>query len=138
MTVINMQTIRYINLLDKEANVKTTKCFVFNDTIFFAVPGAQVSRAIGPDANNIRKIQDKLGKRVKIIREASRMEDTGRFLQDVVSPIRFKSVEVNGKGIVVTAGNYQNKASLIGRNKRRLEELQKIGKDIFGMEIKVI
>ena len=35
MAIINMQTMRYINLLDKASNVKTRKCFVYNNTIYF-------------------------------------------------------------------------------------------------------
>ena len=58
MTVINMQTMRYLNLLDKESRVRTTTCFVYNNTIIFAVPPYLVSRAIGPNALNTKKLQN--------------------------------------------------------------------------------
>ena len=67
MSIINMQTIRYINLLDRASNVKTSKCYTYNNAIIFAVPKNLVSKAIGPDASNVRLIQEKLGKRVRII-----------------------------------------------------------------------
>lgn len=132
-----MQTMRYINLLDRASRVKTTKCFVYNNTIIFAVPRSMISRAIGPDASNIRLIQTQLGKRVRIISEASNPEEALRFVQDVVAPIRFKSLEVKDGSFILNAGS-QSKAALIGRNKRRLDELNQIMKDNFGMELKIV
>jgi transcription antitermination factor NusA-like protein len=138
MATINMQKMRYINLLDKAAKVKTTKCFIYNNTIYFAVPSPLISKAIGPSALNVKKIQDKLGKKVRIIKEARDLTEASTFLQEVVSPVKFKSLEIKDNCITITAGNQQNKASLIGRNKRRLEELRTVTQDIFNLELKVI
>lgn len=138
MAIINMQTMRYINLLDRASKVKTSKCFVYNNAIVFAVPREKISKAIGPNANNIKYLQEQLGKRVKIIRQAEGISEAERFIQDLVSPVKFKSIEIGSGNIVITSGNNQNKASLIGRNKRRLEELQKIVKDSFGIDVRII
>lgn len=138
MATINMQTMRYINLLDKASRVKTTKCFTYNNTIFFAVPKNMLSKAIGPSASNVKKIQDNLGKKVKIISEANGKEDIERFIKDIVSPVQFKSLEIKDDTITITSGNNQSKASLIGRNKRRYEELKNVVEDIFNMGLKVI
>ena len=137
MSVIDMQIIRYINLLDRVARVKTRKCFVYNNTIIFAVPGDLVSRAIGPAAANIRYIQEQLGKKVRIVEEPVGLESAPGFVGDVVSPIKFKSLELKNGIFVLTAGS-NSKAALIGRNKRRLEELQQIVKDNFGIELKIV
>ncbi len=138
MATIDMQTIRYINLLDRVSKVRTSKCFVYNNAIIFAVPKSLISMAIGPNAVNIRALQEKLGKRIRIIGEAEGPEDMIRFVDDVVSPIRFKSLELTPEGVVITSGNTQVKASLLGRNKRRLEELSQIVKDTFGFELRVV
>lgn len=138
MGVIDMTAMRYINLLDKIARVKTRKCFVHNNIIFFAVNRDAVSRAIGPAAVNIRRIQEKIGKKVKIIKEDEGVEDLRRFVDDVVSPVRPKSVEVKEGFVMIAAGNNQNKASLIGRNKRRFLELKKIIQDTYRLDLKII
>jgi len=138
MSVINMQAMRYINLLDKVSHVKTRKCFFHNNTVFFAVNGAFMSRAIGPAAENIKKIQDRIGKKVKIIKEAGGIDDAARFVEDVVSPVKFKSLEVKEGVVIITAGSNQNKASLIGRNKRRYDELKKILYDIYKLDLKIL
>jgi len=133
-----MTTMRYINLLDKVSRVKTSKCFVHNNMIFFAVGRNDVSRAIGPAAVNIKKIQEQLGKKAKIIRESEGVEDCKRFIEDVVSPVKLKSVDIKEGVVVITAGSNQNKASLIGRNKRRYLELKKVVQDTFRLDLKIV
>ena len=137
MSVIDMQTMRYINLLDRASQVKTRKCFVYNGTIIFAVPGNMVSQAIGPDAINIRRLQEKIGKRIRIVREAASPYDAERFVQDIVMPAKFKSIEIKENELIISAGSVQNKATLLGRNKKRFEELKTIVEDTFGLELKV-
>ena len=137
MSVIDMQTMRYINLLDRASQVKTRKCFVYNGTIIFAVPGNMVSQAIGPDAINIRRLQEKIGKRIRIVREAASSYDAERFVQDIVMPAKFKSIEIKENELIISAGSVQNKATLLGRNKKRFEELKTIVEDTFGLELKV-
>ena len=99
-----MQTMRYINLLDKTSKVRTRRCFIYNNIIFFAVPKILVSRAIGPNATNVKKIQENLGKRVKIIPEPKGIEDVDGFVNDLVAPNRFKSIELREGVFYLTAG----------------------------------
>ena len=132
-----MQMMRYINLFDRVSNVKTTKCFLYNNTIIFAVPKQILSRAIGPQASNIYRIQDQLGKRVKVVTESDDVSNSENFIKSIVSPVSFKSVEVIDGVIVLTAGS-QSKAALLGRNKRRYEELKKIVNDVYRLDLRII
>lgn len=127
---------RYINLLDRVTRVKTHTCFVYNNVIIFAVPSDLMSRAIGTNGKNVRIIQDTLGRRIKIIKEARGIEDIERFVRDVVEPIGFRSLELQGDEAVINAGS-QYKASLIGRNKARLMELSLIVQNIFGKQVRI-
>ena len=138
MSIINMQTMRYINLLDKASRVKTSKCFIYNNTIVFAVPSNLMSKAIGSNAENVRLIQNQLERRVRIIREPVGIGSINQFIQDIVAPVRFKSVEIKDKEAVLTAGNAQNKAALLGRNKKRYEELNEIIRGLFDLDLKII
>ncbi|MEK6889942.1 MAG: hypothetical protein AABW82_00235 [Nanoarchaeota archaeon] len=137
MATIDMQTMRYINLLDRTSGVKTTKCFVYNNSIIFAVPKALLARAIGQQAYNIRNIQEQIGKKIRVIEEANGVTDMKKFIEDVVAPISFKGVEVKDRTIILTAGS-QSKAALIGRNRRRLDELQQIVKDTYNLDLRIV
>ena len=137
MTIINMQTMRYINLFDRVTRIKTHNCFVYNNTIVFAVPSDLMSKAIGTSGKHVRVIQDTLQRKIKIIKEARGMEDIERFVRDIVEPIGLKSVEVQGDEAIVTAGS-QYKAALIGRNRARLDELALIVHNVFGKQIRIV
>jgi N utilization substance protein A len=138
MNTINMQTMRYLNLLDKIANVKTSICFEYNNHIIFAVQKNQIYKAVGPSARNIKMLQEKTGKKIKIIKKIEDNSEIKEFITDVVSPIKFKDLEINEKILTITAGSTQNKASLIGRNKRRLDELKKITQNILNLDLKIV
>jgi len=137
MATINLQTMRYINLLDKFSHVKTSKCFSYNNSIIFAVPKHLVSKAIGPSASNIRIIQESLGKRVRVIEEAEGVQNLEKFIKDVISPVSFKSLEIKDNSLIINAGS-QNKAALLGRNKRRFLELKEIVENTFNLDLKII
>jgi len=137
MATINMQIMRYINILDRASHVKTSNCFIYNNTIFFAVSKFMISKAIGPNASNIRKIEEQTGKKIRIIEEPQGIESAERFISDIVAPVKFKSIEIKDKCIIITAGS-SNKAALLGRNKRRFDELRQILIDNFGLDLKIV
>jgi len=96
-----------------------------------------MSQAIGHDAANIRFIQEQIGKRIRIIEEARGVEDSEKFIAAIVAPVTFKSLEIKEGMFILTAGS-QSKAALIGRNRRREDELRQISKDTFGLDLKIV
>jgi|TARA_Y100000310_G_scaffold255530_1_gene262997 NusA-like KH domain protein len=134
---ISMQDMRYLNLFGKITQISTRFCFFYNNSIIFCVPRSLISKAIGENARNIKKISEILGKRVKVIPTPNGIHDIKKFIENIVSPVTFKDLEVVENEIILTAGS-QSKAALIGRNKRRLFELQKILHDYFGKEFKIV
>lgn len=137
MAIITMQKMRYINSLNQVSRVRTSRCFVYNNIIFFAVHKDFVAKAIGSGAKNIKILQEIFGKRVRVIVEPSGKEDAEKFVQAIVEPVQFKSLEEKEESFVLSAGS-RNKAALIGRNKRRLQELNQIMIDNFGKGVRII
>ncbi len=131
---IDMQLMRYINLFARTTRVPTTKCFVYNNQIFFAVPRAKVSLAIGRDAVNVRKLVEILRRRIRVVAMPSVDDNEGikKFVVDVVSPIEFNGVEISNDGVVINAGR-QSKAALIGRGRQREKELTEVLRNFFGI-----
>jgi transcription antitermination factor NusA-like protein len=95
-----------------------------------------LSKAIGSGGKNVRKISEITKKRVKIIIGPRDIEDLQNFVSSVVAPVTFKEISVEGNEVNLNAGK-QSKAALIGRNRRRLIEMQKIVHDFFGKEFKI-
>lgn len=132
-----MQDMRYLNLFGKITKVNTRFCFKYNEAIIFCVPKKLVSKAIGERGKNVKKMYEILGRKIKIISSPQGIKDAKEFIEAIVSPVTFKNLEIENNEIILTAGS-QSKAALIGRNKRRLLEMQNIIKGFFGMEFRIV
>ncbi len=133
---INMQDMRYLNLFEKIMKIRTRFCFKYNETIVFCVPKHLVYKAVGPEARNIRRMSQILRKRIKVIAVPEGSKDVKVFVSAVVSPTKFKGIEIKDNEIIISGGS--NKAALIGRNKRRLAEMQEIVKNFFGKDFRIV
>lgn len=137
---IDMGIIRQLNLFEKITQVRTDSCFIFNNILFFVVPKNLVYKAIGEKGNNIKKLSEILGKRIKVINmpEQDNPQDVTQFVLNIINPIQPKRIEITEKEIIITAGNKINKANLMGRDKQKFNELGKIVKEWFGKELKIV
>jgi len=131
-SIIDMQLMRYINLFSKTTKVQTTKVFVYNNQIVFAVPKSKVFMAIGKGASNIKRMNDILRRKIKVVvmPDVDSNEGISKFVEEVVAPIEFNKIEVRENLIVITAGR-ESKAALIGRNRTREKELEDVLKNFF-------
>lgn len=132
-----MQDLRYLNLFGRTTKISTRHVIKYNDMIIFCVPKSLISKAIGDRGENLKKISGILGRRIKVIPIPSGIQHAKEFIKAIVNPVEFNDLEIKEDEIVLTAGS-RNKAALLGRNKRRLLEMQKIIKDFFGKEFRII
>jgi len=94
--------------------------------------------ALWRDASNLRRLSDILRKRVRIIPAPRGIEDAKGFIECIVRPVVFNSLEVTPNELIINAGSQQNKALLMGRNKKRLLEMQDIVRNYFSREFRII
>lgn len=127
---IDMQFMRYINLFGKISHVSTTNCFLYNNQIVFAVPKKDLAKAIGRGATNIKTMSETLRKKIKVIELPNSIEGLKKFVEDLVSPVEFNSLEFKD-GLVTLSADRQGKAMLIGRNRIRESELKEILEKVF-------
>lgn len=137
VNTIDMKDMRYLNLFERITRVQTKYCFDYNNTLVFAVPRNLISKAIGRDVSNLKKLSEILKKRIKVVAIPDGEKDIKRFIETIVSPVTFKELEVTENEIILNAGP-QSKAALIGRNKRRLLEMKGIVKDFFNKDFRII
>ncbi|HTZ42137.1 MAG TPA: hypothetical protein VMC07_02955 [Candidatus Omnitrophota bacterium] len=137
-STISMQDMRYLNLFERITHVNTRFCFIYNDTIYFCVPKHLVAKAIGEQGRNVKEMYGILRKKIKVIPFPQGIYHAKPFIEAIVYPITFRNVEEKGDEIVLTAGTTQSKAMLLGREKRRLAEMQGIIRNFFGKEFRII
>jgi len=135
---INSDDIRHLNLFNKITRVSTRFCLKYNGALIFCVPRRELSKAIGENGKNIYEMKKILGKKIRVIPQPRSIEDVRHFIENIVKPTTFKDLEINENEIIIEAGGMQNKAMLLGRNKQRLLDLQRIIRSFFGKELKII
>lgn len=128
-----MRSIRYSNLFFRITKIRSNHCFEYNNTIIFAVPRNLVMNAIGRDNINLEKLNRIIGKRIKIVAIPRGKEDIENFVSIITRPVKFKAIEIRGDEAIISA-NMQSKASLIGKNKTRLAEMENILEQYFGVK----
>jgi len=133
---IDMKLMRYINLFGKISRVSPKHCFEYNSVLIFVVPRFKVQQAIGSDSSNLRKMGEIIGKKIKVVALPRGLQDAESFISVIVAPAQIKNIEIEGNFLIVNSGS-QNKAMLIGRNKRRFDEMKKIVKEYFGKELRI-
>jgi len=132
---INMQDMRYLNLFESVTRVSTRFCFPHNESIVFCVPKQLISKAVGENGRNIRKMSELMGKRIRVIAAPRGIQDAEGFIRTLITPLTIKDFTITDHEIIIGGG--KNKAALIGRNKRRLLEMQKIVKDFFEKDFRI-
>ena len=137
VNIIDMEDIRHLNLFSKVTGINTRYCFNYNEAIFFCVPQRLISKAVGENEKNVKQISSIVKRKIKIIPNPTDISDAKKFISSIVSPVTFQNLEIKEDEIILTAGS-QSKAALIGRNKRRLLEMQKIVRNFFKKDFKII
>lgn len=134
---IDMEDLRHLNLFEKITKCRATSCFEYNNIVFFCVRKKDLYKSIGKNAENLKKISKILSKRVKVIKEIKDLNKIRDFIESIVSPITFREIKVKGNEIILSASR-ENNSMLIGRNKKKLFEMQKIIKNLFNKDFKII
>ena len=132
-----MQDLRYLNLFAQITKVNTRYFFEYNNMLVFCVPRRLIKQALGQNAENLKKMSGIIGKRIRVVAQPNGVEDAREFIERVVSPLTFNDLEITVNEIIMNAGR-MNKALLIGREKRRLIEMQNIIKYFFKREFRII
>ena len=134
---IDMQGMRYLNLFERITRIRTRFFFNYNNMVVFCVPRMAIKQALGNENSNLKKMSQILKKKIRVVGIPNSIEDAERFIKTIISPVEFKELEIKDNEMIITAGS-QNKASLLGRNKRRLLEMQKIIEDFFNKELRIV
>jgi len=137
VVTIDMQDMRYLNLFSKITRIQTRFFFKYNEILMFCVPKKLITKAVGLNGNNVKELNQILRKKIKIIALPRGVEDIQVFIENIVRPQTFKEIEITEDEVILTAGR-ESKAALIGRNRRRLIEMQKIIKDFFKKEFRIV
>ncbi len=136
-STLDMRDLRYLNLFAKITKVDTRYFFEYNNMLVFCVPRRLIQKALGQNAENLKKMSGIVGKRIRVVAQPEGIEDAREFIERIVSPITFGGLEITADEIIMIGGK-MNKALLIGREKKRLSEMKNIVKYFFKREFRIV
>ncbi len=129
--VLDKETLQIIALFSQLSSANVRDCIIDEQQIIFIVEGTDVGKAIGPKGSMIKKAEQMLKKRVKIVGYDA---DAAKFITNLCAPAKVKQVTVEGAVATITAEDYQNRGFIIGRSATTLRKYEAITKRYFPID----
>lgn len=124
------------SIMEKITGALVKDCFKGDDDVFyFVVATGHMGKALGKKAINVKKVQDAIGKKIRLIEFR---DDVTEFVKNVVAPLKLDDVNLDGNQIIIKTGNKKTKSLLIGRGGKTLNLINRAVKRFFDVnEVKI-
>ncbi|MEK6901527.1 MAG: NusA-like transcription termination signal-binding factor, partial [Nanoarchaeota archaeon] len=104
------------------------------DMVYFVVATGELGKAVGKGGVVIKRVQEQLGKRVRVIEYNENPVD---FVKNVIYPLTAHEITEEESKIVIRDSSIKTKSLLIGRNAQNLQFINKAVHRFFSKEVKV-
>ena len=134
---LDLETTGYSSIVERMTGARVKDCFRddTDETIYFVVSFGHLGKALGKGGSNIKRIQERLGKRIKIIEYRNTVVG---FVKNVIYPLKVESIEQKDGVIIIRDNNKKTKSLLIGRQGKNLKLLNRAVKRFFNItEVKI-
>lgn len=123
------------SVLERKTGVTVKDCFQDDGVVYFIVGMGQIGKALGRGGENVRYLQEQLGKKIKVIEFRENFSD---FIRNVIYPLKVQEIVEEEDVILIKDSSYQTKSVLIGREGKNLRVLNRAVQRFFGKEVKVV
>ncbi len=130
----DINLIKFISLFETLTRAKVKDC-IYSEQLIFVVKPGEIAKAIGKKAVNIKKIENILKRKIKIVEFN---DDVVIFVKNLIAPLKAEKITKEDNVITISDVNNQTKAKLIGRESKNLKEYKKIVSRYFDIENIVI
>jgi N utilization substance protein A len=134
----DMSLMKTMSLFETLTRTELKDCIIDkNSMLLFVVDEANMSRAIGREGANVKKIEGLLNRKIKIL---GYTPDLLQFVKNVLYPLRVNGVMEQDGIITIDGSDSRTKGLLIGKNSQNLKNNLSIIQRYFDQvkEIKVI
>lgn len=125
----NIDLMRYMQLFESLTRAKLKDC-ICNEQIIFIVEENEIGKAIGKGGSNVRRVEELLKKKIKIVEFNP---DVKQFVRNFVMPLQVRDIHEENEIVTIVGLDTKTKGLLIGRDRKNLERL----KDVVGRYFKV-
>ena len=121
--VYDQKLINYLNLFENLTRVKVKDVFLKGEIIYYVVPKIVLSKAIGPKGVMVKKLENLVKKRVKIVGFS---DNVVMFMKDLLYGFEVENIEENEGNVKISCKSNKTKGLLIGRERKNLNDLKEI------------
>ena len=123
-------------IMERLSRARVKDCFKFDETIYFVVATGDMGKAVGKGGATIKRIQQELGKKIRVIEF---QEDLTNFVRKVIYPLAVEEIVEEDGVVLIKDKNKKTKSLLIGRDGKNLNLVNRAIKRFFDIkEVKVI
>jgi len=119
------EMIRTLSMFESMTDVEARDCMMKENEAYFIVPEGKAGMAIGKGGKVVKKVQNQLGKDVKIFEYK---DNLGAFVNNLIS-VDIRSLDIqdteNGKTVEVNVSN-DNKGRLVGKDGDNIDSIRDI------------
>ncbi|AAV47237.1 N utilization substance protein A [Haloarcula quadrata] len=130
---------RLVALFEDEAAVTVRDCVVDedHDQVVYLVKRGQMADAIGPGGQTVERVEERLGREVKLVEAAETAED---FVANALAPAAVYNVTVseNDDTVAYVEVAQEDRGAAIGREGRNIDAARQLAKrhfEIDGIEL---
>lgn len=133
---LDQDSMELSSFLERLTGARVKDCFkdAAGETLCFIVATGDLGKAIGKGGSQIKKVQQELGKRIKVIEYQENIID---FVKNIIYPLTVAEITEEGSFLVIKDPSTRTKSLLIGRDGRNLLLINRAVKRFFNKEVKV-
>ena len=116
---IDNETFRYLNAFSTLTGVSAIDCFQFNGEVVYVVEPGKISIAVGKGGSNIKKVENLLKKRVRLVEYSS---DPISFVRNIMFPSSPRNIYIvtksDGSKVINIVADRELKRRIFRDNKK--------------------
>jgi len=118
---------KYISIFESLTGAKVKDCIV-NDGLTFIMHEDEMGKAIGKQGSNIKRIENILKKKIKLIEFSNNIL---KFIGNLIHPLKAKDIKEEDGITTIYVEGIKTKGMLIGRDRHRINTINNIVKRYF-------
>lgn len=124
-------TLKIMSLFEKVTRARLKDFAIHNNFLIFIVQKGQAGKAIGKEKSNVKNLEEKLGKKVKIVEYN---EDVEKFIKNLLFPLKATEIKQEGSIVHVKGPDQKTRGLMIGAKAQNLRFYESIAKKYFDIE----
>lgn len=129
--------IKFMSLFQSLTRSKLKDCIDDGEKLVFIVEPGELFKALGKNASNLKRLENKFKKKVRIIEFHS---EKLTFISKAIAPLKVDDIEEKDGIVTLKSSDTKTKGLLIGRAAKNLRNLESVVQRYFPdvKEIKVV